>query len=187
MGAAVAAFTLPTDQVGMKWAFAGMAIIGFTVMVLLFKIQKHGMFTTILGWVRKPGFKLQSLVSKEEKLRELDDQIYEFYNRDQKHFRWCTFTYLIGWMFDTMEIMVVALLLGAEMAWHHAFAMEAFITHCPRIQYRGARCAGHPGVRRGWLIRALRLRPRPRHKICRHPPRARCRLCFYGLVRILPQ
>ena len=84
-------------------------------------------FATILGWVRKLGFKLQSLVSKEEKLRELDDQIYEFYNRDQKHFRWCTFSYLIGWMFDTMEIMVVAHLLGAEMAWHHAFAMEAFI------------------------------------------------------------
>ena len=128
MGAIVTAFTLPAEHVGMKWAFAGMAVIGFTVMALLFKIQKHGMFITILGWVRKLGFKLQSLVSKEEKLRELDDQIYEFYNRDQKHFRWCTFTYLVGWMFDTVEIMVVAHLFGAEMAWHHAFAMEAFIS-----------------------------------------------------------
>ena len=128
MGAAVAAFTLPTEQVVMKCAFAGMAIIGFTVMVLLFKIQKHGMFTTILGWVRKLGFKLQSLVSEEEKIRELDDQIYDFYNRDKKHFYWCTVTYLMGWMFDTVEIMVVAYFLGAEVAWHHAFAMEAFIS-----------------------------------------------------------
>ena len=31
-------------------------------------------------------------------------------------------------MFDTVEIMVVAHLFGAEMAWHHAFAMEAFIS-----------------------------------------------------------
>ena len=128
MGAVVAAFTLPTEQVVMKWAFAGMAVIGFTVMALLFKIQKHGMFTTILGWVRKLGFKLQSLVSKEEKIRELDNQIYDFYNRDKKHFCWCTVTYLIGWMFDTLEIMVVAYLLDAEVAWHHAFAMEAFIS-----------------------------------------------------------
>ena len=86
------------------------------------------MFTTILGWVRKLGFKLQSLVSEEEKIRELDDQIYDFYNRDKKHFYWCTVTYLMGWMFDTVEIMVVAYFLGAEVAWHHAFAMEAFIS-----------------------------------------------------------
>ena len=115
MGAAVAAFTLTTEQVAMKWAFAGMAIIGFTVMVLLFKIQKHGMFTTILDLVRKLGFKLQPLVSKEEKIRELDGQVYDFYNQDKKHFHWCTVTYLIGWMFDTVEIMVVAHLLGVEM------------------------------------------------------------------------
>ena len=128
IGAAVAAFTLPAEHVGWKWAFASMAVMGFTVMALLFKIQKHGMFITILGWVRKLGFKLQSLVSKEEKIRELDAQIFEFYNRDKKYFYWCTFTYLLGWMFDTVEIMIVAYLLGAEVAWHHAFAMEAFIS-----------------------------------------------------------
>jgi uncharacterized protein (TIRG00374 family) len=128
MGAAVAAITLPAEHVCMKWAFAGMAVIGFTVMVLLFKIQKHGMFTTLLSWVRKLGFRFQSLVSKEEKIRELDDQIYDFYNQDKQHFYWCTCTYLIGWRFDTLEIMIVAYLLGAEVAWHHAFAMEAVIS-----------------------------------------------------------
>ena len=128
MGAVVAAYTLPAEHVAMKWAFAGMAVIGFTVMALLFKIQKHGMFTTILGWARKLGFKLQSSVSKEEKIRELDDQIYDFYNRDKKHFYWCTGTYLTGWVFDTVEIMFIAYLLGAEVTWHHAFAMEAFIS-----------------------------------------------------------
>ncbi|MDP7010840.1 MAG: flippase-like domain-containing protein [Verrucomicrobiota bacterium] len=128
MGAAVAAFTLPAEHVGVKWAFAGMAVIGFTMMILLFKIQKHGMFTTLLSWVRKLGFRFQSLASKEGKIRELDDQIYDFYNQDKRHFYWCTCTYLIGWMFDTLEIMIVAYLLGAEVAWHHAFAMEAFIS-----------------------------------------------------------
>ncbi len=31
-----------------------------------------------------------------------------FYNRGKKYFRWCTLTYLAGWVFDTVEIMVGA-------------------------------------------------------------------------------
>ncbi len=127
MGAAMAAFTLSSEDAAVKWGFAGIALMGFIVMVLLFKIQKQGMVATIVRWVRKLGFKLTSASENETKIQKLDNEIYVFYNRDKKHFRWCTFTYLLAWAFDTIEIMVVAHLLGAEMAWHHAFAMEAFI------------------------------------------------------------
>ncbi len=127
MGAAMAALTLPGDQMAMKWAFASVALAGFTVMALLFKIQKRGMVATLARWIRKLGFKLQSATRRAEKIRELDDEIYNFYNRDRKHFHWCTFTYLVAWIFDTVEIMVVAHFLDAEVAWHHAFVMEAFI------------------------------------------------------------
>jgi len=128
MGAAVAFFALPASAAGVKWGFAGMALIGFTIMGLLFAIQKHGMFMTLIGWVRKLGFKLKSLSEKEEKIRELDSEIYDFYNRDRKQFRRCTVTYLIGWAFDTIEIMVVCHLLGTPVAWSDAFAIEAFIS-----------------------------------------------------------
>ena len=127
MGAAMAALALPEEQMAMKWAFAGVALAGFSIMALLFKIQKHGMIATLVLWIRKLGFKLQSASSRMEKIRELDEEIYNFYNRDRKHFYWCTFIYLGAWIFDTVEIMVVAHFLGAEVAWHHAFAMEAFI------------------------------------------------------------
>ena len=128
LGAAVTAYSLPDAAAATKWAFAGIALLGVTITILLFKIQKRGIFTTLMGWVRKLGFKLKSLVAKEEKIRELDDEIYVFYNRDKKHFRRCTATYLVGWIFDTVEIMVVAHLLGVDMAWSDAFAMEAFIS-----------------------------------------------------------
>ena len=127
MGAAMAALTLPSEHVAVKWAFAGTALMGFTVMALLFKIQKQGIVATLVRWVRKLGFKLTSASENEKKIQKLDTEIYNFYNRDKKYFHWCTFAYLIGWIFDTIEILVVAHLLGAEVAWHHAFAMEAFI------------------------------------------------------------
>jgi uncharacterized protein (TIRG00374 family) len=128
MGAAVAAVALPTEHTEIKWAFAAIALLAFTCMALLFRIQRHGLCTTLIGWVRRLGFRLKSLEPKEQKIRELDDEIYVFYNRDKKYFRWCTLTYLAGWMFDTVEIMVVAHLLGAHVTWADAFAIEAFIS-----------------------------------------------------------
>lgn len=128
MGAVVAFFVLPPEHAQVKWAFAGIALCGFTLMALLFKIQKHGMASTLVGWVRRLGFSLKSLLDKEAKIRELDEEIYDFYNRDRKYFRRCTITYLIGWVVDTVEIMLVAHLLGYELTWLHAFAIEAFIS-----------------------------------------------------------
>ncbi len=128
MGAAVATAALPTGHTEIKWVFAALALVAFTMMGLLFRIQRHGLCTTLISWVRRLGFRLKSLDPREEKIREFDDEIYVFYNRDEKYFRWCTLTYLVGWMFDTVEIMVVAHLLGANVTWADAFAIEAFIS-----------------------------------------------------------
>ena len=128
MGAAVAAVALPTGNTEIKWAFAAIALLAFTCMALLFRIQRHGLCSTLISCVRRLGFRLKSLEPKEGEIRQLDDEIYVFYNRDKKYFRWCTLTYLAGWMFDTVEIMVVAHLLGTHVTWADAFAIEAFIS-----------------------------------------------------------
>ena len=67
--------TLPADQITAIWIFALVALAGVSVMAFLFKIQKHGMVATIIKWIRKLGFKLQSAAGREEKIRELDDEI----------------------------------------------------------------------------------------------------------------
>ncbi len=69
MGAAMAAFTLSSEDAAVKWGFAGIALMGFIVMVLLFKIQKQGMVATIVRWVRKLGFKLTSASENERKFK----------------------------------------------------------------------------------------------------------------------
>ena len=127
LGAAVAAIILPPEQIIAKWIFAAIALAGFGVMTLLFRIQRHGMVATLVRWIRKLGFALQSATRHAAKIQELDEEIHHFYHRDKRHFRWCTATYFVGWIFDTLEIMVVAHLLGFEISWPAAFAIEAFI------------------------------------------------------------
>ena len=74
--------------------------------------------------------RLRAKGAREEKLRQLDRKIYGFYTEDRRSFYWGTGSYLAGWMFDIVEIMLVAHLLGfgAEVSWAHAFAIEAFIS-----------------------------------------------------------
>ena len=96
MGPAMAAVALPTEYIEIKWAFAAIALLAFTCVALLFRIQHHGLCSTLISWVRRMGFRLKAIEPKEEKIRQLDDEIYVFYNRDKKYFRWCTLTYLAG-------------------------------------------------------------------------------------------
>ena len=69
MGATVAAVALPTEHTEIKWVFAAIALLAFTCMALLFRIQRHGLCTTLIGWVRRLGFRLKSLEPKEGGIR----------------------------------------------------------------------------------------------------------------------
>ncbi|SVE22258.1 uncharacterized protein METZ01_LOCUS475112, partial [marine metagenome] len=73
IAALVAAVTLPPEMATAKYIFGGMAVAGFIIMALLFKLQARGMFMTLLGWVRGLGFRLKSMDAKEKSLRHMDE------------------------------------------------------------------------------------------------------------------
>ncbi len=127
IAALVAAMTLPPEMATAKYIFGGMAAAGFTIMALLFKLQASGIFMTLLGWVRGLGFKLKSMAAKEESLRHMDAAISTFYTHSRRRFIRCMLTYLLGWMIDTLEILLVSHALGMPVAWHEALVIEAFI------------------------------------------------------------
>lgn len=127
IAALVAAVTLPPEMATAKYIFGSMAVAGFIIMTLLFKLQAHGMFMTLLGWVRSLGFRLKSMDAREESLRHMDKAISTFYTHSRRRFILCTLTYLLGWMIDTLEILLVSHVLGMPVAWHEALVIEAFI------------------------------------------------------------
>ncbi len=127
IAALVAAVTLPPEMATAKYIFGSMAVAGFVIMTLLFKLQAHGMFMTMLGWVRSLGFRLKSMDAREESLRHMDEAISTFYTHSRRRFIRCTLTYLMGWMVDTLEILLVSHALGMPVEWHQALVIEAFI------------------------------------------------------------
>ena len=66
-----------------KWIFALLALVGLSIVAFLPKTQKYGMVATIIKWIRKLGFKPQIVTGRKDKIRELDAEIYSFYNRDR--------------------------------------------------------------------------------------------------------
>jgi putative membrane protein len=109
----------------------GMGIItgaAFTVVGLLFFIQRHGMFSGLRALLTKLSIRIKAIEKHQDTLRKLDDQVFRFYNRDRKKFFKCTLVYLAGWMADALEIYVVCWLLGLQLTWTEAVAIEAFIS-----------------------------------------------------------
>lgn len=121
LGAAAGAMHLPTDSP----ARHGMLLItafGVVVVVLLFLLQRRGMFRTLSALVP-----IRALSSRAESLRQLDERLFDFYRKDRRHFLFSTTTYFAGWLADTIEILLVSHLLGMPIDFSQALAIEAFI------------------------------------------------------------
>lgn len=107
-------------------ARAGMLAItalATTIVALLFWLQRRGMFRTLTALLP-----VRALTNRAEKLRQLDDRIFEFYRKDRSHFALSTAAYFGGWMADTLEILLVSHLLGMPIDFSQALAVEAFIS-----------------------------------------------------------
>ena len=69
---------------------------------------------------------MRKLEARREKLVELDQTIFGFYRQHRGRFYRSTLIYLCGWTLDTIEIYLVASLLGVPITWSQALVVEAF-------------------------------------------------------------
>lgn len=93
---------------------AGLLSIGllaFGTVAFVF-VQRRGLFTWILETVRKLGFRIGFLEAREEKLRELDQTILNFYTGHQAAFYTSTGLYFLGWLAEALEVFVIIYYLG---------------------------------------------------------------------------
>ena len=122
VGSIAGAANLPPESP----AHSGMFIItalAAAIVALLFWLQRRGMFRTLAAVLP-----LRALTNRAERLRQLDERIFEFYRKDRPHFVLSTAAYFGGWMADTLEILLVSHLLGMPIDFSQALAVEAFIS-----------------------------------------------------------
>ncbi len=110
--------------------FKGMmlALLGIcTVTGGLFWLQRRGFFSILLNLTEKLHFQIEWLNTRKEKLLRIDGQILEFYRDDRKHFFLSAGAYMVGWLLDTLDILVASYLIGMPVNWIQALAIESFL------------------------------------------------------------
>lgn len=125
IGAFAGLTILRSDSLARYGMFA-IAGIGSVIVLLLFRLQRHGMFGGLLALARKFGLNIAALERNEPELLQLDDRIRNFSRTDPVHFWLSGGAYLIGWICDALEIFLVSHLMGMPLTWVEAVAVESF-------------------------------------------------------------
>ena len=92
-------------------ALLGVGLLAFGTAAFVF-VQRQGLFTWLLGFLRKIGLKIAYLESREEQLRSLDRTILIFYRNNRPAFYSSTGLFFLGWMAEALEVYVIIYYLG---------------------------------------------------------------------------
>ena len=92
-------------------ALVSVGLLAFGTAAFVF-VQRQGIFTWLLGFLRKIGLKIAYLEAREEKLRSLDRTILEFYSHNRPAFYASTGLFFLGWMAEALEVYVILYFLG---------------------------------------------------------------------------
>ena len=95
----------------MAAALVSVGLLAFGTAAFVF-VQRQGLFTWLLGFLRKIGLKIAYLEAREEKLRSLDRTILEFYRHNRPAFYASTGLFFLGWMAEALEVYVIVYFLG---------------------------------------------------------------------------
>ena len=81
-------------------------------MAIFVTLQHRGLFTGLLGALRRCRVRIEFLEAREDKLRALDRTIQEFYTRDRQGFLLSTGMFFLGWLAEALEVYVILWYLG---------------------------------------------------------------------------
>jgi uncharacterized protein (TIRG00374 family) len=114
LGIVLAFWTIGADGSSGKTVAAALLSVGlllFGIAAFVF-VQRRGLFTWLLEFLRKIGLKIGYLEAREEKLRSLDRTILEFYTHNRPAFYSSTGVFFLGWMAEALEVYVIISYLG---------------------------------------------------------------------------
>lgn len=125
--AAFALLLIAPDQPGLKPALAVVLVGGLATVALSFWLQRRGVFRSFLGLADRLGVSQVWLSGRRAGWLETDRTIGTFYREHRGRMLASVLSYLGGWLLDSVEIYVVAHLLGQPINWLQAISVEALI------------------------------------------------------------
>lgn len=92
-------------------ALLSVGLLAFGTAAFVF-VQRQGLFTWLLEFLRKIGLKIAYLEAREDQLRSLDRTILDFYRQKRPAFYVSTGLFFLGWMAEALEVYVIIYYLG---------------------------------------------------------------------------
>ena len=92
-------------------AFIGLCLLAFGTAAFLI-VQSRGLFMGLLQVLRLCRLRVTYMEKREQKLRELDQTILEFYTQKQGAFLWTTIVFFAGWLAEALEVYAMLYYLG---------------------------------------------------------------------------
>jgi glycosyltransferase 2 family protein len=87
----------------------GLLLFGTAAFVF---VQRKGLFTWMLEFLRMVGLRIGFLESREDQLRSLDRTILDFYTSNRPAFYTSTALFFVGWLAEALEVFVMIYYLG---------------------------------------------------------------------------
>ncbi len=115
----------------------------------LFSMQKKGIGKLCIQWLRKIKFFSKAFDSDEEKIQEFDQILLKYYSKEKPSIVFSCIHYFLGWCFGALEIYILLMLMGYEITWPVAIALESISV---AVKGAGAFVPGSIGVQEGGQV-----------------------------------
>ncbi|MEE9201549.1 MAG: flippase-like domain-containing protein [Candidatus Brocadiales bacterium] len=106
----------------------GTALFGLPLLFLISISKRKGLFTAVYNLLKRFNIKIRFLEEKEEHLKELDENIAEFYGTNKKGFYLCFIYYFLGWFAGVIEVYLILTLIGVPIDPFDALIIESLFT-----------------------------------------------------------
>ncbi len=103
-------------------------LLGIPIIIFIVFIQKHGLFTFLLKLLRMFRIRIRYIEEKEDKLRELDKNIYHFYSHNKKKAFYSLVYYFLGWLAGLIEVFLILYLLNIPIDTVSVYVIESLST-----------------------------------------------------------
>lgn len=125
--ATIAAATLVPPGSGYFIGFCVVTAGALGVVILLFWLQRRGMFIGLLDLLRRCRLRIRALESRREHFAELDRSVVRFYRDERPRLVISTALHFLGWIVGALEVWLITWLLpGARVSFAEALAIESF-------------------------------------------------------------
>ena len=145
---------LAGDQPGLRVSMLLVLAGGTVALAGFFWVQRRGLFASALAVTRLLRLNLRVLERHRAKILDLDQAITGFYREQRPRFFASAAFYMGGWLLDTLEIYLVAALIGMPITWPQALAVEAFTSV---VKILGLWIPGTLGVQESGIVMLGRL------------------------------